>query len=122
MTREPPSELPWRVGAGCVIVRVRLTPKSSIESVGGVEETAEGLAIAARVRAVPAEGEANAALERLIARWLDVPKSTVRVTHGGKSRLKSLTISGETGCLEARLKAKLEHAGKRQETREDRRQ
>ena len=106
-----PDELPWRMGFGCVIVRVRLTPKSSIEGVGSVEPTAEGAAFAARVRAVPAEGEANAALERLVARWLDVPKSTVRVTHGAKSRVKSLTISGETGCLQARLRAKLEAIG-----------
>ena len=98
---------PWRAGNGCVIVRVRLTPKSSVEGVDGVAPCAEGLALSARVRAVPAEGEANAALEKLIARWLDVPKSTVRVTAGARSRLKSLTISGETGCLEQRLKAKL---------------
>ena len=104
-----PGALPWRTDSRCVIVRVRLTPKSSIEGVGGVEPTSEGMAFAARVRAVPAEGEANAALERLVARWLDVPKSTVRVTHGAKSRVKSLTISGETGCLEARLRAKLGH-------------
>ena len=98
---------PWRTGNGCVIVRVRLTPKSSVEGVDGVMPSAEGAAFAARVRAVPAEGEANAALEKLVARWLDVPKSTVRVTSGGKSRIKSLTISGETDCLEQRLKAKL---------------
>ena len=102
---------PWRKAEGCVIVRVRLTPKSSIEGIEGVGPTAEGAAILARVRAVPAEGEANAALERLIARWLDVPRSTVRVTQGGKARLKSLTISGETGCLEERLMAKLAKAG-----------
>ena len=101
------AEQPWRAGAGCVIVRVRLTPKSSIESVDGVAQSAEGAALAARVRAVPAEGEANAAVEKLIAHWLDVPKSTVRVTAGAKSRIKSLTISGETNCLEQRLKAKL---------------
>ena len=98
---------PWRAGAGCVIVRVRLTPKSSVESVDGVAQSPEGAALAARVRAVPAEGEANAAVEKLIARWLDVPKSTVRVTAGAKSRIKSLTISGETNCLEQRLRAKL---------------
>ena len=101
------AEQPWRAGAGCVIVRVRLTPKSSIESVDGVAPSAEGAALSARVRAVPAEGEANAAVEKLVARWLDVPKSTVRVTAGAKSRIKSLTISGETHCLEQRLKAKL---------------
>ena len=104
-------ERPWRITDGCVIVRVRVTPKSSIESVTGVGETAEGLAFLARVRAVPAEGEANAALEKLVARWLDVPKSRVRVTQGAKSRVKSLTISEETGCLEERLKAKLSGAG-----------
>jgi hypothetical protein len=101
------AEQPWRAGNGCVIVRVRLTPKSSIEGVDGVAPSAEGMALAARVRAVPAEGEANAAVEKLVARWLDVPKSTVRVTAGAKSRIKSLTISGETHCLEQRLKAKL---------------
>jgi uncharacterized protein YggU (UPF0235/DUF167 family) len=98
---------PWRAGSGCVIVRVRLTPNSSIEGVDGVIPSAEGQALAARVRAVPAEGEANAAVEKLIARWLDVPKSTVRVTAGARSRIKSLTISGETNCLEQRLRAKL---------------
>ena len=98
---------PWRAGSGCVIVRVRLTPKSSIEGVGGVEPTSEGTAFAARVRAVPAEGEANVALERLVARWLDVPRSTVRVTQGAKSRVKSLTISGEAESLERRLRARL---------------
>ena len=97
--------------SGCVIVRVRLTPRSSIESIGGVGQTAEGAAVLARVRAVPSEGEANAALERVVARWLDVPKGTVRVTHGAKSRVKSLTISGETGCIERRLKARLAEAG-----------
>lgn len=101
------AEQPWRAGNGCVIVRVRLTPKSSIEGVDGVIPSAEGQALAARVHAVPAEGEANAAVEKLIARWLDVPKSSVRVTAGGKSRIKSLTISGETDCLERRLMAKL---------------
>jgi uncharacterized protein len=104
---------PWRAGNGCVIVRVRLTPKSSIEGVDGVTPSAEGAALAARVRAVPAEGEANAAVEKLIARWLDVPKSTVRVTAGGKSRIKSLTISGESHCLERLLEAKLAQASTR---------
>jgi uncharacterized protein YggU (UPF0235/DUF167 family) len=102
---------PWRTVNGCVIVRVRLTPKSSVESIGGVGDTAEGAAFIARVRAAPSDGEANAALERLVAVWLDVPKGTVRVTRGAKSRVKSLTISGETGCLEQRLMARLADAG-----------
>ena len=107
----PQGELPWRLGPGCVIVRVRLTPKSSLEAVEGVGPTAEGAAFLARVRAVPAEGEANTALEGLIARWLEVPKSTVRVTGGAKTRVKTLTISGDSGCLLQRLRAKLAAAG-----------
>lgn len=104
-------DLPWRVGNGCVIVRVRLTPKSSLEAVEGVGETAEGAAFLARVRSAPSDGEANAALERLVARWLEVPKSAVRLTHGAKSRVKTLTINGDSGCLEERLRAKLREAG-----------
>jgi uncharacterized protein YggU (UPF0235/DUF167 family) len=69
-------EQPWRASDGCVIVRIRLTPKSSLEAIDGVTTpTAEGPAFTARVRAVPAEGEANAALERLVAKWLDVPRA-----------------------------------------------
>ena len=100
-------EQPWRTGDGCVIVRIRLTPKSSLEAIDGVTPTAEGPAFTARVRAVPAEGEANAALERLVAKWLDVPKSAVRVTQGAKSRVKSLTVSGKADYLERQLSAKL---------------
>ena len=92
-------------------MRIRVTPKSSIEAVEGVGATAEGAAFLARVRSAPADGEANVALERLVARWLDVPKSTVRLTHGAKSRVKSLTISGELASLEQRLRAKLAGAG-----------
>ena len=102
---------PGATAGGCVIVRVRLTPKSSLEAVEGVEPTAEGPAFMARVRAVPAEGEANAALERLVARWLEVPKSAVHVTHGGKSRVKSLTISGETELPRAAAAGQAREAG-----------
>ena len=41
------AEHPWRAGDGCVIVRVRLTPKSSVEGVEGVAPTAEGAAFGA---------------------------------------------------------------------------
>ena len=60
--------LPWRLGDGCVILRVRLTPKSSKDAVDGIETTAEGPALKARVRAVPSDGEANAALLTLLAK------------------------------------------------------
>lgn len=102
-----PSRVPWRRGAGCVIVRVRITPKSAKDTIDGVEETADGPALKARVRAVPADGAANAALMKLLADWLGVPKSGVALAHGGKSRLKSVEITGNAEEIEARLAARL---------------
>ncbi len=88
-------------------MRVRVTPKSSKDAVDGVEPVAEGPAFRVRVRAVPAEGEANAAVEKLVAAWLEVPKSRVAVIQGGKSRVKSLEITGEVDEITARLAARL---------------
>ena len=59
----------------------------------------------ARVRALPEDGAANAALEALAAKWLGVPKSSVRLVCGGKSRVKSLVIGGDVQALEGRLRA-----------------
>jgi uncharacterized protein (TIGR00251 family) len=98
---------PWWQGDACVIVRVRLTPKSSKDAIDGVEATADGPAFRARVRAVPAEGQANAAIERLLAEWLDVPRSCVALVSGQKSRVKSLRVAGEARELEALLNARL---------------
>lgn len=102
-----PGAEPWRTAPGCVIVRVRLTPKSSKDVVEGIEATAEGSALKARVRAVPAEGEANAALLKLLAQWLGVPKSSVALAQGGKSRVKSVEITGNVDEIKARLAERL---------------
>lgn len=88
-------------------LRVRLTPKSSSDRVEGTCDSAEGPAIAARVRAVPADGAANTALERLIADWLDLSKSSIALTAGQKSRVKTVTVSGEAGAMIARLNDRL---------------
>jgi len=47
-----------------------------------------------RVRAQPIEGQANAALERLLAKALGVKAAEVRVARGGASRLKAVEIDG----------------------------
>lgn len=93
---------PWRIVSGGIVLRVRLTPKASRDVVEGSEETADGTALKARVRAVPADGAANSALERLIADWLGIPKGTVNLIAGGKSRIKSLSLAGDGPAL-ARL-------------------
>lgn len=98
---------PWRTGAGCVIVRVRVRPKSSKDMIDGVDPTADGPALKVRVRAVPADGEANEAVERVLADWLGVPRSSVSVASGHRSRVKSLQISGDATSLDSRLAARL---------------
>jgi uncharacterized protein len=84
---------------------VRLTPKSSRDAVTGLTAVAGGQALSARVRAAPEKGAANDALERLVADWLGVPRMSVAVEAGGKSRVKSVSVSGDTSVLEHRIVA-----------------
>lgn len=106
MTRQS-GTTPWRRGDAGVIVYFRLTPKSSKDAIDGLQTTAEGPAFQARVRAIPEDGAANAALEKLVAEWLKVPKRSVQLATGGKSRLKSVAISGDIEQLDRALQAKL---------------
>ena len=85
---------------------MRVTPKSTREGIDGVVETAQGPALTVRVRAVAEKGEANRAVEAVVAEWLGVPKSSVAVTAGGKSRLKTVLVAGEPGRLAALVEAR----------------
>ena len=80
---------------------MRVSPKSTREGIDGVVETAQGPALALRVRAIAEKSEANRAVERVLATWLGVPKSSVAVAAGGKSRLKTILVTGEPAGLTA---------------------
>ena len=88
---------------------VRLTPKSGRDKIVGVEAFGGETVLKARVRALPEDGRANQALERLVARWLKLPPSAVSVAQGGKSRMKQILVEGDpetlTRLIEARLAA-----------------
>lgn len=74
---------------------IRLTPGASFDRIDGWDVDADGRPVLkVRVRARPVEGEANAALLKLIAKTLGVPKSAVALARGGQSRTKMLTIAG----------------------------
>ena len=94
---------PWRLVKGELVVDVRLTPKSSTDRIDGVAAGPEGPVLKARTRALPDRGLANAAVERLIADWLGVPKRSVSLRSGGKSRLKSVAVEGDAEELSRRL-------------------
>ncbi|MGE0769628.1 MAG: DUF167 family protein [Hyphomicrobiaceae bacterium] len=96
---------PWRRERDGVLLRVRLTPRSSRDAVEGVMETADGPALAVRVRAVPEDGAANAALEVVIAKWLGCTRSGLALIAGHNSRVKTVAIAGHAGELETRLSA-----------------
>lgn len=90
-----------------VALAVRLTPKSARDAVEGVEEFGGDPVLKARVRAVPENGRANAALEKLIADWLDVTRTSVSVIQGAKARIKIVAVDGSaiglSGLIATRL-------------------
>jgi uncharacterized protein YggU (UPF0235/DUF167 family) len=91
-----------------VDIRFRLTPKSSLDAIEGLRSASDGSEhIAARVRAVPEKGAANAALEKLVAGWLGLPPRQVSVTGGATSRLKTVTVTGDAAALAAAVNALL---------------
>jgi uncharacterized protein (TIGR00251 family) len=101
LTPPKPPGLTIRQNGTGVTVAVRLTPKSGRDEVVGVEDFGGEAVLKARVRAVPEDGRANASLEKLIAKWLGLPPSSVRVAVGGKSRLKQIAIAGDPTTLSA---------------------
>ncbi|TPI16680.1 DUF167 family protein [Mesorhizobium sp. B4-1-1] len=97
---------PFRLRENGIDLYVRLTPKAALDRIDGVETAADGRGhLKARVRAVPENGAANQALERMLAKALGVPASGVSVVAGGTSRLKTLRIVGEPIALAESVKA-----------------
>ncbi|CCV04625.1 conserved hypothetical protein [Mesorhizobium metallidurans STM 2683] len=91
---------PFRRRDDGVDLFVRLTPKAAMDRLEGIETASDGRShLKARVRAVPENGAANQALERLVAKALGVPASAVSVVAGGTARLKTLRISGDPVAL-----------------------
>lgn len=74
---------------------IKLTPGASVERIDGWDVDADGRPVLkVRVRARPVEGEANAALLKLLAKTLGVAKSAVSLDRGGQSRLKMIRVEG----------------------------
>jgi uncharacterized protein (TIGR00251 family) len=101
----------WSVAPDGVTIMIRLTPKGGRDSIDGIETLADGRAVLkARVRAIAGDGEANAALGRVIAKWLGVPPRNVAIVGGATSRIKRVKILGDAAALSAALE-KIARAG-----------
>jgi len=97
---------PWSATSGGLALHVRLTPKGGRDAIDGIETMSDGRSVLkVRVRAAPSEGEANAALCKLIAKTLRVPARDVSLAAGATSRVKRLEIAGDSTALVVRLKA-----------------
>jgi uncharacterized protein len=87
-----------------VTLEVRLTPRGGRDAIEGVERRADGRAVLkARVRAAPFEGQANAALCRLVAQELGIAPRQVEIAAGEGARIKRLRIAGDPRMLDAVL-------------------
>jgi uncharacterized protein (TIGR00251 family) len=96
---------PWTATADGVVIDVRLTPRGGRDAIEGIERRADGRAVVkARVRAAPFDGEANAALCRLVAGAVDVAPRDVSIAAGATSRLKRVRIQGEAAAILAALR------------------
>lgn len=94
----------YRIEKSGVTLFVRLTPKAAKDAVETVTISADGRCyLSVRVRAVPEKGLANKALEKLLAKTLQIPASTVSVDAGATSRLKQVFINGDPEVLRKHL-------------------
>ena len=86
------------------MLAVRVTPKGGRDAIEGIAALADGTSVLkVRVRAAASEGEANAALLRLLAGALAVPARAVSLEAGGRGRVKRLRIGGDGAALAAAL-------------------
>ncbi|HEX4553124.1 MAG TPA: DUF167 family protein [Xanthobacteraceae bacterium] len=94
----------WTVSRYAVVVTVRLTTKGGRDAIDGIELLGDGRPVLkARVRAAPEDGEANAALLKLMSQALDVSARQVSLVGGATARLKRVKIDGNGAALAATL-------------------
>lgn len=97
---------PFRTVVGGLEIAVRLQPKASANRIDGLDATRGRLCV--RVTAVPEKGRANAALVRLLANRLGLPRTGLEVVAGGKDRDKTVLIRHDDPAdLAARLRTAL---------------
>ena len=73
-----------------MVLAVHVRPRSSRDAVEGEREGS----LVVRLTAPPVEGEANAALARVLGRALGVPPSAVRLLSGARGRRKRVHVAG----------------------------
>ena len=105
---------PARLASGGILIDVRLTPRGGRDAIDGLSTLSDGrTVVAARVRAVPEKGAANAALAALIADAFGVARGAVAVVSGQTARVKTVRIEGDAAVLMDRASGLGPEAGRR---------
>ena len=95
-----------------VTLKVKLTPKAAKNALVRAEYDEGGnMLLRASVTAVPEKGKANAALIKLLAKKLGLPKTNIRLIAGEQSRHKTVLFAGAPDDLMKLLEAKFSALG-----------
>jgi uncharacterized protein (TIGR00251 family) len=74
-------------------LHIRATPNArTSEIIGWDEDPRAGRVLTVRIAAPPVEGKANTAIRELLAKALELPKSSVVLEKGGTSRIKTFSL------------------------------
>ena len=88
---------------GCII-SVRVTPRSSRPGIGGWRVGPDGREeLEIRVGAAPTDGEANAAVIRLLAKELNVAKGSIEIVSGETGRHKRIALALDESEIRGRF-------------------
>jgi uncharacterized protein len=98
----------WSVTPAGLRVTVRLTPKGGRDALDGIATLADGtIAVKARVRAAPENGEANAAILALLSGIAGIPKSKAVLASGHTTRLKIIDLAGDGPAIAGKFQQAL---------------
>ena len=84
-----------------LILPLRVTPRGGKDALLPFE--AGDTVLNLKVSAPPEDGKANAAVEKLLASLLNIPKSRVKVIAGEKARNKQVAVTADSGKCEPLL-------------------
>lgn len=91
------------VAAG-LAVSLRVTPNAARARIDGIAAEADGTEfLKVAVTATPEDGKANAAVIKLLAKEWRLPKTSLSIASGARSRRKTLVIAGDVRELETKL-------------------
>ena len=85
------------------VLDVSVVPGAKRSELAGLHDGALRIKLAAP----PVDGKANAALEKLLAQWLDLPQRDVQLLRGQTSRRKALRIEANAQAVEKAIAARL---------------